>query len=158
MAYRGDEVLPIGKLAERTGVAVSALRFYADSGLLHPFRSASGHRQFRRADIRRVSFILAAQRLGFTLPEIQQQLEGLPDARTPTKSDWSRLGKNFRAHIESKIQDLQRLKETLDTCIGCGCLSLQKCRLYNPEDSAAELGAGPRYLMGDFPEVEDLTP
>ncbi|WP_022952503.1 redox-sensitive transcriptional activator SoxR [Leucothrix mucor] len=151
MAYRGNEFIAIGKLAERTGVAVSALRFYEEKGLVKALRSSSGHRQFKRSDIRRISFVLAAQKLGFTLPEIREQLDSLPDARTPTKADWEKLSRKFKAEIEQRIAGLEQLRDTLDSCIGCGCLSLQKCRLYNPDDQAAELGAGPRYLKGNTP-------
>ena len=149
MTYRGNELLPIGQIAKRTGIAVSALRFYEESGLLQPQRNSSGHRRYRRADIRRVSFILVAQKLGFTLPEIRQQLNALPDARTPTKADWTKLSKQFRVEIDERIAALEQLRDTLDGCIGCGCLSLQRCKLYNPDDSAAQLGRGPRYLLGD---------
>ncbi len=149
MAYRGDETISIGQLAERTGVAVSALRFYEDSGLIFANRNNGGHRRFKRSDIRRVSFVLAVQRLGFSLPEIRTQLERLPDKRTPTRSDWEQLARHFREDINARIHALEQLRDTLDGCIGCGCLSMQKCRLYNPDDKAAVLGAGPRYLLGD---------
>ena len=155
MAYRGNELLPIGEIAQRTGVAVSALRFYEDSGLLKPRRNNSGHRRYLRADIRRVSFILVAQKLGFTLPEIRQQLDKLPQARTPTRADWTKLSKQFRIEIDQRIAALEQLRDTLDGCIGCGCLSLQRCKLYNPDDSAATLGNGPRYLLTE--ESVDTT-
>lgn len=160
MAYRGNEFIAIGQLAKRTGVAVSALRFYEEKGLVKASRSQSGHRQFKRSDIRRISFVLATQRLGFTLPEIREQLATLPESRTPTKADWARLGKQFKVEIEGRIAALEKLRDTLDSCIGCGCLSLQKCRLYNPDDEAADLGAGARYLLGDDPQdgaMETLT-
>lgn len=153
MAYRGHEFIAIGQLAKRTGVAVSALRFYEEKGLVKAGRSPSGHRQFKRSDIRRISFVLATQRLGFTLPEIREQLATLPQSRTPTKADWARLGKQFKGEIEERIAALEKLRDTLDSCIGCGCLSLQKCRLYNPDDEVADLGAGARYLLGDSPNV-----
>ena len=149
MAYRGNESLPIGQIAKRTGTAVSALRFYEESGLLKPQRNSSGHRRYLRSDIRRVSFILVAQKLGFTLPEIRQQLDTLPDARTPTKADWTKLPKQFRVEIDERIAALAQLRDTLEGCIGCGCLSLQRCKLYNPDDGAAQLGSGPRYLLGN---------
>ncbi|MGB1257834.1 MAG: redox-sensitive transcriptional activator SoxR [Thiolinea sp.] len=149
MAYRGNEVLSIGLISERTGVTVSALRFYEEKGLLQPQRNQSGHRRYRRADIRRVSFVRVAQKLGFTLPEIQQQLDTLPNSRTPTKADWAKLARQFRVEIDARISALEQLRDTLDGCIGCGCLSLQKCELYNRNDEAAALGSGPRYLLGD---------
>ncbi|MEZ5480436.1 MAG: redox-sensitive transcriptional activator SoxR, partial [Thiolinea sp.] len=142
MAYRGDDNISIGQLAKRTGLAVSAIRFYEDSGLLQATRNAGGHRRFRRSDIRRVSFILVAQQLGFTLPEIRLQLTSLPEQRTPTLHDWEQLAGQFRASINQRIHALEQLRDTLDSCIGCGCLSLEKCRLYNPDDRAATLGQG----------------
>ena len=153
MAYRGNELLAIGQIAKRTGTTVSALRFYEESGLLQPQRNSSGHRRYLRSDIRRISFILVAQQLGFTLPEIRQQLSTLPNARTPTKTDWTELALQFQGQINERITALEQLRDTLDSCIGCGCLSLQNCRLYNHNDSAATLGAGPRYLLGDTAEV-----
>lgn len=142
-------LLSIGELAKRTGTNVSTVRFYADQGLIPVARSNSGHRVFSRAVIRRVSFILIAQNLGYSLKQVQQALDSLPDKRTPTKADWSRLSNKFSKEIERKIDGLRALQSKLDGCIGCGCLSLKSCRLYNPEDSAAKFGAGPRYLLGD---------
>ena len=139
----------IGAVAARTGVAVSAVRFYADSGLLHPDRNAGGQRRFARSDIRRVSFILIAQELGFSLTEIREALAQLPKERTPTKADWTKLSAQFRAAMDVRIAALTEMRDKLDGCIGCGCLSLSACKLYNPEDRAAQFGAGPRYLMGD---------
>jgi len=141
--------LTIGQVAKRTGCNVSALRFYADEGLIPATRSTSGHRIFSRAVIRRVSFILIAQNLGYSLKQIRQVLSSLPDKRTPTKADWSRLSKGFSKELEKRIRHLQKLQSSLDGCIGCGCLSLQSCQLYNAQDKAAEFGAGPRYLLGD---------
>jgi len=117
--------------------------------MLKPQRNNSGHRRYLRADIRRVSFILVAQKLGFTLPEIRTQLDKLPESRTPTKADWTKLARQFRAQIDARINDLEQLRDTLDGCIGCGCLSLKRCQLYNRDDQAAVLGTGPRYLLGD---------
>jgi len=144
--------LSIGEVAARTGLAVSAIRFYADEGLVHPIRSAAGHRYFHRADIRRVSFILIAQQLGFSLGEITKALEKLPDKRAPSKRDWDRLAREFQQTIDERITRLSTLRDKLDSCIGCGCLSLKQCRLYNPEDKAAKFGTGPRYLVGDSPD------
>jgi MerR family redox-sensitive transcriptional activator SoxR len=143
----------IGVLAGRTGLAVSAIRYYEDQGLITPWRNAGGQRRFLRADIRRLSFVRIAQQLGFTLPEIRDLLAELPNGRTPTPADWSRMGDGFRARLDARIETLQRLRDNLDGCIGCGCLSLPKCALFNPGDRAAQKGEGPRYLMGDRPEI-----
>lgn len=146
-----QKTISIGTLSRRTGVAVSALRFYEEKGLVFPERNAGGQRRFLRADIRRVSFILIAQKFGFTLPMIAKTLSALPQGRTPTKADWALISADFRAVLDEKIKTLTQLRDNLDGCIGCGCLSLDKCRLYNPDDRAAKHGAGPRYLMGDKP-------
>ncbi len=148
--------LTIGQVAERTGLAVSAIRFYEDQGLVHPWRNEGGQRRFERADIRRLSFVMVAQRCGFTLPEIRTQLEGLPRHRAPSKADWTRMAAGFRAHIDARIADLEALGARIDGCIGCGCLSLDVCALYNEGDVAAKEGPGPRRLMaqarqGDLP-------
>lgn len=141
------KAVSIGHLARRTGVAVSAIRFYEARGLLTADRTASGHRQFTGADIRRVSFIRIAQDLGFSLAQIATQLVELPEGRTPTKADWTRLSRGFRADIDARITRLERLRDTLDGCIGCGCLSLKSCGLHNPDDQAKEAGPGPRYII-----------
>lgn len=145
--------LTIGDLARRTGLAVSAIRFYETHGLVAPLRTGAGHRRYRRADIRRLSFVKIAQELGFPLAEIAAELARLPANRAPTRADWTRIGRSFRRRIDARIARLTRLGDTLDGCIGCGCLSLQRCRLYNPGDEAGERGPGPRYLMGDEPAV-----
>lgn len=150
------EVLSIGQLAARTGLAVSAIRYYETQGLVHPIRNAGGQRRFRRSDIRRLSFVLIAQQFGFTIGEIRRQMASLPDGRTPTKADWAKMSSGFREVLDDKIETLTRMRDSLDGCIGCGCLSLRTCRLYNPADRAGRKGAGPRYLMGDRPDpVED---
>ena len=146
--------MTIGQLAERTGLSVSAIRFYETKGLISPDRNAGGQRRFPRSDIRRLSFVLIAQQLGFTLPEIANVLTGLPKARTPTAKDWTRIGRQIRKELDARIETMTRLRESLDGCIGCGCLSLRKCKLYNPEDRASRHGAGPRYLMGDRPDPQ----
>ena len=146
--------ISIGYLAERTGLAVSAIRYYETQGLVEPWRNAGGQRRFHRADIRRLSFVMIAQQFGFSLPEIRGFLKSLPGSRTPTKEDWARISENFRSHLDQRIETLVRLRDNLDGCIGCGCLSLPNCKLYNPEDRAAQKGQGPRYLMGDRPESE----
>lgn len=142
-------MLPIGQVARRTGVSVSAIRFYEAKGLLLPIRNAGGQRRFHRSDIRRVSFILIAQQLGFTIADIRQQLAGLPQGRTPTQKDWARMSREFRLELDKRIESLSRMRDKLDGCIGCGCLSLRNCALYNSEDRAGTRGAGPRYLLGD---------
>ena len=143
--------LSIGAIAARTGLAVSAIRYYEDQGLIHPWRNAGGQRRFQRADIRRLSFVMAAQQFGFSLEHIRAELDRLPKTRAPSKSDWSRVSKAFRRELDARIRALTDLRETLDGCIGCGCLSLEVCALYNARDKAAVRGAGPRYLMGDKP-------
>ena len=141
----------IGFLAERTGMAVSAIRYYEQQGLIHAERNAGGHRRFLRSDIRRVSFILIAQQMGFSLEDIRAELDRLPEGRTPTKRDWERISKVMAAALDQKIEALTQTRSRLSGCIGCGCLSLKACKLYNPEDRAARHGSGPRYVMGDDP-------
>ncbi|MAC81347.1 MAG: redox-sensitive transcriptional activator SoxR [Rhodobacteraceae bacterium] len=141
--------LTIGDIAARTGLAPSAIRFYEDEGLVTPHRTAAGQRRYGRADLRRLSFVRIAQTLGFPLARIRSVLQTLPQGRTPTKSDWTRLSQEFREDLDARIAQLESLRDKLDGCIGCGCLSLDSCALYNPEDKAATRGAGPRYLIGD---------
>lgn len=143
--------LTIGQIAKRTGLAVSAIRYYETQGLVAPERNAGGQRRYLRSDIRRLSFVLIAQQFGFTIAQIRAQFASLPDGRTPTKADWTRISRSFREELDQRIETLTKLRDNLDGCIGCGCLSLSKCKLYNPEDRAEKLGAGPRYLMGDTP-------
>ena len=148
------KALSIGAVAARTGVAVSAIRFYEEAGLVAPDRNAGGQRVFETSDIRRVSFVIIAQQLGFSLKQIRAQMDALPGRRTPTLEDWSKISLNFGAEIDVRISALTKLRDKLTGCIGCGCLSLGHCQLYNPEDIAARKGAGPRYLMGDLPVSE----
>jgi MerR family transcriptional regulator, redox-sensitive transcriptional activator SoxR len=136
-------------MSERTGVAPSALRFYESLGLIHSSRSGGGQRRYSRDIIRRVSFIRVAQQVGLSLDDISDALASLPDGRTPTKRDWERLASSWRPHIDTQIAVLERLRDRLTGCIGCGCLSLQVCRLYNPDDEAAERGPGPQFVYGD---------
>lgn len=150
---RASDRLSIGQLAERTGLSVSAIRYYETQGLVAAERNAGGQRRFLRSDIRRLSFVLIAQQFGFTIDQIRAQLHTLPEGRTPTKRDWARISRSFRRELEAKIETLSRLRDQLDGCIGCGCLSLQKCALYNPDDRARHKGAGPRYLLGDRPDI-----
>lgn len=143
------EQLAIGEVSERTGVAVSALRFYEREGLLHTARTSGGQRRYPRDVLRRVSFVRIAQQVGLSLDEVRDALAKLPDDRTPTKRDWARLSSAWRPRLDAQITELTRLRDNLTSCIGCGCLSLQACALYNPDDAAATLGAGPRYLLSD---------
>jgi MerR family redox-sensitive transcriptional activator SoxR len=152
MGLKATDRLPIGELARRTGIAVSAIRYYEEQGLIAPDRNAGGQRRFLRSDIRRLSFILIAQQFGFTLPQIREVLDRLPNGRTPNKADWTKIGDTFRAELDARIETLTELRKRLDKCVGCGCLSLTDCTLYNPQDRAAAKGAGPRFLMGDKPE------
>jgi MerR family redox-sensitive transcriptional activator SoxR len=144
-------MLTIGDVAARTGLAVSAIRYYEEMGLVHPGRNAAGQRRFARADIRRLSFVMIAQEFGFTLPRIRAELARLPQDRAPNKKDWTRISQRFRAELDGRIAAMEALRDKLDGCIGCGCLSLDACRLYNPEDRARRHGPGPRYLRGDRP-------
>ena len=145
----GDDRIPIGELAARSGLAPSAIRFYEAEGLLRSDRTEGGQRRFGRDTLRRLAFIQAAQRVGLTLDEIRAALETLPDARTPTVADWTRLSRSWKPRLDEQITLLTRLRDDLTSCIGCGCLSLRRCALYNPADAAAALGPGARYLLGD---------
>ena len=142
-----SELLTISEVSRRSGVASSALRFYEGRGLIESEREGSGHRRYPRAVLRRIAFIVFAQRVGLTLDEIGSELAKLPPHHAPTRRDWSRLSAAWQARIEERIAELERLKLGLTECIGCGCLSLDRCRLANPGDRAARLGAGPRYWM-----------
>jgi MerR family redox-sensitive transcriptional activator SoxR len=143
-----DRVLTISEVSRRSGVASSALRFYEERGLITSERAGSGHRRFPRAVLRRVAFIVFAQRIGLTLEEIGTELAKLPADRIPTRSDWSRLSGEWMRRIDQRIGELQRLKAGLTGCIGCGCLSIDRCKLANPADRAGRAGAGPRYWLG----------
>jgi MerR family transcriptional regulator, redox-sensitive transcriptional activator SoxR len=144
-------VLTIGEVARRSGVAASALRFYEERGLIASERAGSGHRRYPRPVLRRIAFIVFAQRIGLTLDEIGAELAGLPPDRVPDRRDWSRLSRRWELRIEARIAELERLKRGLGECIGCGCLSLERCRLANPDDRAGRLGPGARYWIGDRP-------
>ena len=146
-----EDFLSIGQVAERTGVAPSALRYYEREGLIGSTRTAGDQRRYHREVLRRVAFIRIAQRVGLTLDEIRDALASLPQERTPTKADWAGLSKSWRPQLDAQIEVLQRLRDQLTSCIGCGCLSLKACALYNPGDAAAMYGTGPRYLLGDEP-------
>ena len=138
------ELLTIGEVARRSGVAASALRFYEERGLISSERSGSGHRRYPRPVLRRIAFVVFAQRVGLSLDEISTELARLPGDRVPTRRDWSRLSHRWSQRIDERIAELERLKLGLDSCIGCGCLSLDRCRLANPGDRLGRLGAGPR--------------
>ena len=143
--------LTIGDVAERSGIATSALRFYESVGLIASERTGGNHRLYARATLRRVAFIRAAKRTGLSLDAIAEALSALPADRSPTKADWRRLSRTSRARLDERIAALVRLRDDLDGCIGCGCLSLRSCALFNPDDVAAVGGTGPRYLFGDTP-------
>lgn len=141
--------LTIGEFSARSGVAPSALRFYESKGLLHSRRNAGGQRRYDREELRRVSFVLAAQQVGLNLEEIREALASLPDHRVPSKADWARLSRSWRPRLDHQIAVLERLRDNLTGCIGCGCLSLTACRLHNPGDIAAATGTGPCYVFRD---------
>jgi MerR family transcriptional regulator, redox-sensitive transcriptional activator SoxR len=146
---KSTDLLAIGDLAARTGLSVSAIRFYEAKGLIEPMRTGGNQRKFFRSDIRRLSFILIAQQIGLSIEEIKAELAKLPYGRTPNQKDWQRISGGLKASLDRQIALLQQTRQNLDGCIGCGCLSLKKCALYNPQDRAAKRGAGPRYTMGD---------
>ncbi|MEL6666053.1 MAG: redox-sensitive transcriptional activator SoxR [Pseudomonadota bacterium] len=141
--------LSIGDLAARTGLSVSAIRFYEGKGLITPDRNEGNQRRFEGSDIRRLSFILIAQQMGLTIDQIKSVMASLPDGRTPTKADWSKISRTFRKTLDERIAMMERMRDRLDGCIGCGCLSLKACSLYNPDDKAYRLGVGPRYVVSD---------
>jgi MerR family redox-sensitive transcriptional activator SoxR len=146
------DVLTIGEVATRSGMATSALRYYEREGLIRSARSDGGQRRYEREVLRRIAFIRVAQRVGLTLAEIREAMAELPDERTPTVADWARLSRAWRTRLRNQIKMLERLRDDLTSCIGCGCLSFKACKLYNPDDAAAALGDGPRYLLGDRPD------
>ena len=144
-------LLTIGEVSRRSGVASSALRFYEERGLIRSERAGSGHRRYPRPVLRRIAFIVFAQRIGLSLDDIGTELAKLPPDRAPNRRDWSRLSSSWSSRIDERIAELERLKVGLTECIGCGCLSLERCRFANPDDRAARLGPGPRYWVGDRP-------
>lgn len=152
---RKSPELTIGELAERSGVATSALRFYEAEGLISARRTHGNQRRYDRAMLRRVALVQAGRRAGIPLRTIGEALAGLPHDRTPTKRDWERLSRAWHRDVEERIKGLELLRERLTSCIGCGCLSLQVCGLFNPDDSAAAAGTGARYLLGDKPPSRD---
>jgi MerR family redox-sensitive transcriptional activator SoxR len=150
-----EELLTIGELAERSGFATSAIRFYDKEGLVAAERTAGNQRRYPRSALRRLAFIRAAQNIGIPLAEIRDALAELPDTRNPTKADWARLSRHWRSRLDARIEGLIALRDDLDSCIGCGCLSLQRCALYNPGDWVAARGPGARLLP---PTVRDHQP
>jgi MerR family redox-sensitive transcriptional activator SoxR len=143
------ELLGISEVARRSGVRASALRFYEERGMITSERAGSGHRRYPRPVLRRIAFIVFAQRMGLSLEEIGAELAKLPPNRAPNRRDWSRLSHTWSARIDERIAELERLKLGLTECIGCGCLSLDRCKLANPGDAAGRRGAGARYWLGD---------
>lgn len=150
-------LLTIGELSKRTGVATSALRFYEERDLIRPHRTTSGHRRYWRGTIRQVAFIVFAQRVGLTLDEVRRELESL-QGHAPTGEDWEHLSQRWTARIDEKMEELQRLRRGLTDCIGCGCLSLERCHILNPGDEVAARGAGPRFWLGDLPRDASRAP
>ena len=146
--------LSIGETARRSGVATSALRFYETRGLIFSLRVSGNHRRYHRAMLRRIAVIRVAQTLGLSLREIATAFATLPEQKNPTKKDWVKLSTHWSKQLDQRIADLQNLRDRLSGCIGCGCLSLKRCSLYNAGDKAANRGAGPRYLLGDEPTAE----
>lgn len=154
----GHVTHPIGEVARRAGLATSAIRFYEANGLIRSERNSSGHRRFRADVLRRIGFIKVAQHVGLTLDDIRSVLADLPDGRTPTKQDWARVASGWRPMLDERISMLTAMRDKLDGCIGCGCLSLRDCSLYNPDDVAAANGSGPRWLLGDSAPDPGTTP
>lgn len=146
--------LPVGKVAERSGVSVSALHFYEANGLISSTRSAGNQRRYSRDTLRRIAFIRASQRVGIPLADIREALDGLPQGRTPTAADWARLADRWRQRLDESIDQLTRLREDLASCIGCGCLSLTACKLANFNDRMGQEGAGARRLLPGTPRAE----
>jgi MerR family transcriptional regulator, redox-sensitive transcriptional activator SoxR len=146
-----ETTITIGEVARRSDVASSALRFYEQRGLIASERRGAGQRRFSRAVLRRIAFIVFAQRIGLTLDEIGRELGRLPADHVPSRRDWSQLGRTWSGRIDERIAELERLKAGLTECIGCGCLSLDRCKLANPGDRVAARGPGPRYWLGDRP-------
>jgi MerR family transcriptional regulator, redox-sensitive transcriptional activator SoxR len=154
----GIEELTVGQLAERSGVAVTALHFYERKGLIHSRRTTGNQRRFQRHALRRVAFIRVAQRVGIPLRMVGEALDLLPDGRTPTREDWAELSTAWRAELDTRIEQLVRLRDRLSDCIGCGCLSLDRCALRNPDDRLGDEGAGPRRLLSRRLAAETRLP
>ena len=157
MALKPGDIISIGALAERTGASVSAIRFYEKEGLITPMRSGGNQRRYLRADIRRLSFIRIAQQLGLSLEDIRGALASLPYGRTPNAKDWAKLAAAIREDLNRRIERLTRLRDNLDGCIGCGCLSMETCPLYNPGDRKGHEGPGPRTWIARERRVRKAT-
>ncbi|MFE7129907.1 redox-sensitive transcriptional activator SoxR [Streptomyces sp. NPDC057638] len=149
MGQGPSDLLSVGEVARRAGVATSAVRFYEAQGLISAERTAGNQRRYRRHVLRRLSLILVAKRLGIPLAEVAEVFAGLPDQRMPGKRDWERISVRWAAHLAARRREIERLEQEITSCIGCGCLSLQRCRVFNPEDALAVRGAGPRLLFED---------
>ncbi|ANO34205.1 redox-sensitive transcriptional activator SoxR [Vibrio breoganii] len=147
----------VGEAAKRCGVATSTLRFYESKGLIESIRTEGNQRRYPASTIRVISVIKAAQQIGVSLEEIKLALKTLPNHKQPTKKDWARMSKQWAASLDQKILEMQRLRDNLDGCIGCGCLSLKSCKLFNPEDTASAQGTGARYLIDGSPTAEDQS-
>ena len=143
--------LTVGQLAARSGVAVTALHFYESKGLIRSRRTTGNQRRYSRDMLRRVAFVRVAQRVGIPLRLVAEALAGLPDERTPTREDWAQLSALWRAELDQRIDQLKQLRDNLSDCIGCGCLSLDRCLLRNPDDRLGQAGPGPRRLLGRDP-------
>jgi MerR family redox-sensitive transcriptional activator SoxR len=154
---KSTDALTVSDVAARSGFAPSALRFYEAQGLLSATRTSGGQRRYQRSVLRRLAFIRAARNIGLSLEEIAAALASLPETRTPTRADWARLSRGWRNRLDDQILALTALRDGLDSCIGCGCLSLRSCRLFNPVDRAAAAGPGARYLLGDEPADDILA-
>ena len=146
MNFKSSDLLPIGEVARRSGFATSAIRFYERLGLVPATRSGGGQRRYPRSVLRRLAFIRAAQSVGLSLDEVAEALASLPEGKAPTRADWARLSRSWRTRLDEQIEALTALRDGLASCIGCGCLSLKRCALSNPEDSAALQGSGARFL------------
>jgi MerR family redox-sensitive transcriptional activator SoxR len=157
MVKSTHDYLSIGETARRCGVATSTLRFYETRGLIYSIRVSGNHRRYHRAMLRRISIIRVAQTLGLSLKEIASALESLPQTRNASKRDWEKLSTSWGVALDQRIAELQTLRYKLNGCIGCGCLSLEHCSLYNANDSAAQLGTGPRFLLGDSPQQQQQS-
>lgn len=148
-ALSHKDLIPIGEMARRTGLSVSAIRFYEGKGLIEPVRTSGNQRRFLRSDIRRVSFILIVQKLGLSLEQISEHLRALPKGRTPNSFDWWKISEQIREDLDARIAQLERLRDNLDGCIGCGCLSMKHCTIYNADDHLGAKGPGPRQVLQD---------
>ena len=151
---KSTDQIPIGQVAERSGIPISAIHFYEREGMISSTRSSGTHRQFSRDVLRRLAFIRASQRVGIPLMNIKEALDELPLKRTPKESDWGKVGKQWHKILSAQIEYMERVRDDLRTCIGCGCLSFQRCQLVNQDDALASEGAGPRRLLPGTPRPD----